>query len=213
MKARVFLGSALILMAWVTTIFALEGAPFIEQLKFEPLRPMTGDTLKLAIKLGGQALRAEVIWSVDNVEVARSDFDGLSPDVEFKRKIKFGEKITAVATPFDGGGAAGAPKTKSVTVENAPPKISLEDQKIQGATYTAKIVAIDPEGGKLEYAVNQGPPGLTIDQSGNVSWKLSESVSGSSPVIIGVKDDKGSESSIHFSIGIRWQGGQKGSSK
>lgn len=195
-------------LAFVNVTIA-SAAPTIEQMKFDPEQPVTGETLKLVIKIGGDALRAEILWRINDNEVARSDYDGLIPSLKLDHKINVGDKISATATPFDAIGTAGKTETKSVTVENAPPTAKLSDQKIIGNVYSAKITATDPEGGPITYSVNQGPDGLAIDQHGNVNWRLLDSTSGNFPVIIGVKDEKNAETLLQFSIGIKWQGGKK----
>ncbi len=95
--------------------------------------------------------------------------------------------------------------TKSVNIINAPPVVKLGEQKLVGNTYTAHLSAEDPEGGPVTFTINEAPSGLTVDANGNITWKVGAGVEGSFPVKISVKDEKGAESIISFTIGLRWQ--------
>jgi hypothetical protein len=187
----------------VTAMAAIE----VESAKFDPERPMTGEPVKLIIKLGGEALRAEVTWLVNDTDGGKSDYDGLAPYVELDRKVTAGDKVTATVKPFDAVGATGKEVTKSVTIVNAPPNVKLADQKLADRMYTAKVYATDPEGGAVSYAVAEGPAGLAIDQNGNVTWRINDGVSGNFPVRISVKDEQGAEAILQYNIGLKWQGG------
>ncbi len=182
--------------------------PQVAEIRFSPEFPMTGDTLNLIIKLAGSALRAEIVWKVDGVEVERGDYNGFSPAVEFKKKISAGQQITAEVRAFDANSAAGPIVSKSVVVGTAPPTAELKDQKITPTLYTAQLDAKDPEGGPLTLAIKQGPEGMTIDKSGAIKWPVNENISGTFPVAVSIATAKGAESVLQFNVGLRWQKGR-----
>jgi hypothetical protein len=184
------------------------GPPTVSEAKFDPPKPISGQPIKLDIKLGGTAIRAEVKWSVNDEEVDTSDYDGLGKPVEFKKKTKAGDKVTALVIPFDPMGAPGNKAKKEVVIGSAPPVVKLTGQKIVGHTYTAHIDAVDPQGGPIKFTINQAPEGLTIDAQGDISWKISESITGSFPVIITASDEKGASTMVSFTIDLRWQKGK-----
>lgn len=182
--------------------------PQVAEIRFSPESPVTGDTLNLIVKLEGSALRAEVAWKVDGVEVERGDHNGFAPSVEFKRKLSSGQKITAEVKAFDANSAAGPIMTKSVVVGAAPPTAELKDQKITPTMYTAQLDAKDPEGGPVKLAIKQGPDGMTIDKGGAIKWPVNESISGTFPVAVSITTEKGTESILQFNVGLRWQPGR-----
>lgn len=187
---------------------APSGPPAVGETKFEPALPMTGQPVKLQIKLEGTAVRAEVKWSINGQEAEQSDYDGLGKPVELRKKTTAGDKVAVVVTPYDGIGAAGNDAKNEVVIANAPPVVKVGEQKIVGHTYTARVEAEDPQGGTVNFKINQAPEGLSIDSGGNVSWKISESVSGSFPVMITAASEKGGETVVSFTIDLRWQKGR-----
>jgi hypothetical protein len=187
-----------------------EAGPRVKELKFSPERPETGEALKMRIALGGGALRAEVRTSRNNDELGTTYYDGLSDFFEVKDRFKAGDKVKVEVTPFDAQGASGAPMVKTVEIANAPPTAKLVDQKITGNTYTARIEAKDPEGDPITFTVNEGPAGLTVDQKGNVSWKLGETTSGTFPISISVKDSQGAGVVVSYTVGLRREQGRTG---
>jgi hypothetical protein len=46
---------------------------------------------------------------------------------------------------------------------------------------------------------------LTIDNAGNVSWTFDDKIKGANQVMVTARDDKGAETAIQFSVGIRWE--------
>jgi hypothetical protein len=205
-KRITFLNFVVLLMCvWVFSVQAQVSDPGIEEAKFDPERPATGDDLKLVVKLKGSAVRAEIRWSLNGEDAGFSDYAGFGEAAAFPKKINSGDKIVAQVTPFDGYGKAGPVVKSEITVAAAQPIATIKDERIMGNTYTAKVEASDPQGGTLTYSILKGPDGLTVDQSGNVKWQIPEGAGGSTAVLISVKSEKGGESQISYTIGLKWQ--------
>jgi hypothetical protein len=185
-----------------------EGAPRVKELKFSPERPETGDALKMRIALDGGALRAEVKTLKNNDELGTTYYDGLSEFFEIKDRFKAGDQVKVEVTPFDAQGASGPPVVKTVEIVNAPPTAKLMNQKITGSTYTARVEAKDPEGDPITFSVKEGPAGLTVDQKGNVNWTVGDTVSGTFPISISVKDSHGAEVVVSYTVGLRREQGR-----
>lgn len=209
-KSLILFSAILVLSIAVCLSQAFAGAPRISAVVFSPERPNSGTPLKLKIKLDDGAIRAEVKWTVNGQEVKKSDFDGIAPFVEFQEKIKADDVVEAAVTPFDHYGAEGLTVTKSVVIADSPPTMKLMDEKIDGGNYLAVIEFSDPDGGPVTLSVKEGPPGLAIDEKGKITWKLKPGISGSFPVIISGKDEKGSEAILSYSIVLRWEKGKTG---
>jgi hypothetical protein len=207
---RIILFSFVVLLMWapVFSVQAQNSDPGIEEAKFDPERPVTGDNLKLVIKLKGSAVRAEIRWNVNGEDAGFSDYSGFGDSTAFPKKISSGDKIVAEITPFDGYSKAGKVLKLEVVVAPAQPIATIKDERIAGNMYTAKVEASDPQGGALTYTVIKGPDGLTVDKSGAVKWQIPDGATGSNPVLISVKSEKGGESQISYSIGLKWQKGK-----
>lgn len=184
------------------------GPPVVSEAKFDPPQPVAGQPIKLQVKLAGTAIRAEVKWSVNGEEVETSDYDGLGKLVEFNKKTTAGDKVSAVVIPYDPVSAPGTKTKKEIVIGSAPPVVKVSDQKIVGNTYTARVDAQDPQGGPIKFTINQAPEGLSVDSQGNVTWKVSEAVSGSFPVVITASDEKGAKTVVSFTIDLRWKKGK-----
>jgi hypothetical protein len=172
----------------------------VTDLRFDPERPETGANLRAVIKMAG-AVRAEVRWSLNGEEVDLVDFDGLSDHVNFDRPIKSGDKIEVAVTPFDLAQAPGKTVTKEVVCGNAPPNLRLVKQQIVGHNYVAKVEATDPEETPVKLTL-EGPPGMRIDQKGNVLWKIGTRTNGQFQVKITAKDQEGAAAVLSYSIQI-----------
>ncbi len=82
----------------------------------------------------------------------------------------------------------------SVRIGNAPPQVEkLESPRFEDGKYSTRIVASDPEGDPLTFAVVKGPAGLAVDDAGRITWTPGENDLGRQEVVISVKDDSGGE--------------------
>lgn len=184
-----------------------EPVPEVKDLRFEPARPISGDKVKLYIKMEN-AIRAEVRWAVNDGDEHLTDYDGVGDSVELNKSLKSGDTLKAVVTPFDGMANPGKAVTKSVKCFNSPPVLKLAGQKLDGYTYKAKIDVNDPEKGKVTLTV-EGPDGMQIDPEGNVTWRLRKDTEGDFPIKVVAKDEEGAEAVLTYSIRISQRGGRR----
>ncbi len=77
-----------------------EPPPSVREIRFNPENPMTGQPVRLYIKLEGSAIRAEVAWLVNDEEVEKSDYDGISQYVEFPKKSYSGGYANSQGSTF-----------------------------------------------------------------------------------------------------------------
>jgi len=118
---------------------------------------------------------------------------------EFKR----GDKIVAKVTPFDGKDY-GTPKSLSVEIANSTPKITgYKEIKFDGNTYEGRIIAYDPDGDTLAYALKSAPSGMTIDPStGMIKWNVRADFKGKASFKVSVSDGHGGEVSQDLAVEI-----------
>lgn len=183
-----------------------EEEPQASDLRFEPARPLTGDTIKLYITLKN-AVRAELKWRVDDGDEQLTDYDGVSGYVEFDKSFNAGDTLKVSLTPFTGTGESGKTVTKSVTVYNSPPILKLVSQDLKGQTYEAKIDVTDPEKGKVTLKVD-GPEGMIINDNGNITWRIKKGVEGNFPVKVTAKDEQSAEAVLTYAVRIRQSSGK-----
>lgn len=188
------------------TMSEAQPVPTIAAVSFEPYRPVTGDRLKLEVKLGENALRAEVQWSVNGEEVQLSDVDEFDQRVELDRIVRAGDRIKVAVTPFDAEGVPGKTGSKTILVGNAGPVVKLGEQKIVGDTYRVRLEVIDPEGEEVSLKLKQGPPGMKINPDGLITWKFGKDTSGKFDVKVSARDKRGAEAVIMYTFTIRRSG-------
>lgn len=201
-----FMGVVAAVMAFWGSAMAEEatdrpGAPTVTDARFDPPQPETGSKLKLHLTLQG-AVRAEVRWSINGEEVELADYDGQAGFVTLGKPIKADDRISVSIIPYDASAAPGAEVTKKVVCQNAPPVLRVASQNLVGDDYRAKIEVRDPENDPVTLSL-QGPPGMTIDPKGNISWRIDRTTAGSFTVVVTGKDDKGGQGVLTYSIGIR----------
>jgi hypothetical protein len=197
---------------WVATAQATEEesrTPKVRDLRFDPARPETGKKLLVRMNLHNAA-RAEISWSKNGEDIGLADFSGMADYITFPQAIKSGDTIKATVTPFNEFGQAGETSDIEVVCQNAPPSISLLDQSLDGELYKARVKAEDPDGGAVTLTLVEGPQGLNLDPNGNITWKFAKGASGSFPVKVSAKDERGAEAILSYTIGIRQQIGPAG---
>jgi hypothetical protein len=153
------------------------------------------------------AVRAELKWKVDDGDEQLMDYDGVSGYVKFDKTFKAGDTLNVSVTPFTGTGESGKTVTKSLKIYNSPPILKLASQDIKGQTYEAKIDVIDPEKGKVTLQVD-GPQGMTIDDNGNIIWRIKRGVQGNFRVKVTARDEQGAQAVLTYAVRIRQSGGK-----
>ncbi|MFH0821971.1 MAG: putative Ig domain-containing protein [Pseudomonadota bacterium] len=169
---------------------------------FEPSPPRSGAPVKLRIRLGGNAIRAEVKWFINGEEVGVTDFDGVGPSVVLEQTMKIGDKIRAEVVPYDAYGNSGSPAVLDAECQNSAPDLKLTSQKLDGLMYTAKIKATDPEGSPVTLTLHKSPEGMTIDADGTIKWRITNETSGAFEVEVLGRDEQGAEAVASYTFNI-----------
>ena len=109
-----------------------------------------------------------------------------------------------VLTVSDGRGGV-AIQTYTVYAQlatNRPPRISSTPiyRGKPGVSYQYNVIATDPDGDALTYALTQGPAGMTMSATGLVSW--STPVNGNHDVVVTVSDPHGAYVSQSYVLKI-----------
>jgi hypothetical protein len=135
-------------------------------------------------------------WSVNGNEMLE-DEPVLTAD-----KFKRGDRILLTVTPYDSFGQGEPFVSRELVIPNAAPRITSTPPPMEkGSDYSYQVVAVDPDGDLVTFALAAGPPGMTIGEtSGLLAWKLSKADAGAYEIEIVAKDSEGLKSTQKFTL-------------
>jgi hypothetical protein len=133
-------------------------------------------------------------WTVNKV------FAG--EESRFNQELKRGDIITVEITPYDAEDYG-----KSIKLErevfNSLPVISERSSSFDGETYIYQIAATDPDNDKLTFTLEEGPAGMSVDQSsGIITWDAGPGKTGIYDVKVSVSDNHGGKILVPFTTVI-----------
>ena len=173
--------------------------PQLIDLSFSPALPMTGDRIKAVVNVfdpDGDNITLRYSWSINGEPVQESE------DPVLRHTVREGDRIDLTVTASDEESKS-QPISGMVFVGNSPPDAQVEQQRLVGDLYVAHIHGSDPEGNKLTFALKEAPPGMKIDKNtGLIKWKIEKGVQGEFPVEVSVKDAKGAETLVSYTVKI-----------
>jgi hypothetical protein len=91
--------------------------------------------------------------------------------------------------------------SNTISVVNSPPMIEPvhASNLLEGGRYETTIVAKDPDGDSVSFALEQGPEGMTLDpKSGLLRWVPPKEMRQPVHIVIAASDDEGLESRLSF---------------
>ena len=138
-------------------------------------------------------------WYVDNKLVSNEPM--LSGQL-----LETGRNVRVELVPFDGDTVGDRFEiTRPVVVQNNPPKIiGTPTPIIEDTIVTCKINVEDPDGDKLTYSIEKGPSGMTIDNTGEIKWVFSQSITDTTfNIVVKVTDSRGAGEEIRIPLKIR----------
>jgi hypothetical protein len=170
-----------------------------------PKQPVTGDRLKLTVKIKDSFVRAEAKWSVNGSVVQEDMFSTIEQESELNKDLKADDKVEVEVKVQDV--TTGDTLKKHVTkvvYRNGPPILELVDQQVDNNMYTATIKAQDPEGDKFTLKLKKGPKGMKLEPDGKIYWKVDRDTKGKFNVVVAAKDENGKETELSFNFSLRW---------
>jgi len=152
----------------------------------------------VTVDVDGDAVELRYEWLVNDKEDLFSTDETLSAD-----RYRKGDRIQIRITPFDGFDEGSNFISQLLTIPNTPPHIvSTPPAEFTDSDYLYPVEAVDPDGDKLIYRLEEAPKGMNIDKKGVLSWSLSEAERGDYPIKITVEDSDGAKATQSFSITI-----------
>ncbi len=112
--------------------------------------------------------------------------------------------FTARVIVSDDDGATATDTVTIVVEENSPPVITSTPVTVVGAGehYSYQVVASDPDGDPITFALETGPDGMSISDTGLVEWDPTMDDIGDHEVAIVVSDDKGATARQSFTLTV-----------
>ena len=155
------------------------------------IQPKTADA-------DGDTVELRYQWYVNGEEDLFSIGETLAPD-----RYSKGDSLQVKITPFDGYDEGYTFESAPFVVPNAPPMISSKPpEAFETLEYLYPVQAVDPDGDKLSYRMEQGPESMSIDETGKVSWNLTGVKPGEYPIKITVEDSDGGKVTQSFTINL-----------
>ena len=146
----------------------------------------------------GDEVELRYQWLINDEEDLFSTDETLAAD-----RYRKGDRIQIRITPFDGFDEGSKFISQVLTIPNTPPRIvSSPPTEFTDSDYMYPVEAVDPDGDKLIYRLEEAPKGMNIDKKGVLSWSLSEAKRGNYPIKITVEDPDGGKATQSFSITI-----------
>jgi Putative Ig domain len=149
--------------------------------------------------LDGDDVSFRYLWTVNGEEVG-----GLEENVLPGDQLKKGDRVTFTVIPNDGY-ADGNPYVCSefVIPDAAPRFISKHPLEFQGHVYLYEARAEDPDGDDLQYLLEDGPEGMTVEPStGLLRWDVAAGSAGQHHVKIAARDDEGLQATQDFVLTV-----------
>ncbi|MCC5876636.1 MAG: hypothetical protein JJU11_10500, partial [Candidatus Sumerlaeia bacterium] len=88
--------------------------------------------------------------------------------------------------------------------ENGPPVIAStpEEYVLEGEDYVYQVVATDPDGDPITFALLDGPVGMTISSTGLVEWLSADTYDFADLVVIEASDNQGNSATQSFPVAL-----------
>ena len=174
-------------------------SPLIRSIRFTPSVPSRLDTLHVlvdAVDPDGDPVRLSYDWFVDGRELFGNPGDTLEL-ADYPRGTRIAVRISA-----SDGINESVSMSDEVEVANATPRFVTRPEKVRRID-GFKVVAEDPDGDELKWAVDGGPPALTIDAKGVLHWKGStEDKGGHFDVKVTASDDAGGTATMELPLDV-----------
>jgi Putative Ig domain len=115
-----------------------------------------------------------------------------------------GDRVTVEVVADDGDSRSPALRSDPLQLDNHPPQFTSQplSPRPTDLEYHYQALAADPDGDALKYQLDQGPNGMTVDDSGNLAWSLptGDERRGDFPVTIRATDPGGMQATQQFTI-------------
>lgn len=144
-------------------------APAISAVKFQSPKLISGQDLTvipIAEDLDGDPIEYKYEWVVDGVlleEFTEATLPG--------HLLKKGTQVALAVTPYDNFSEGTTFQGLNFFIPNSPPSIISQPPPLSSDNYVYNVEAVDPDGDELNFKLNKGPDGMTINpKTGTLNW-------------------------------------------
>ena len=179
-----------------------EGLGFPKGVVVSPKLPTVEDTLEAIAPLPeGSDSFSEVsfTWYVNGVRVSGVTRSLLKPGAGGFRS---GDTVYVVARIENLEGHSAEGTSKTIEIVNAKP-VMLSDVRNASGLNGLRLKAEDPDGDKLRWSVEAGPPGISIEPNGRIRVRavdLKKAFSGE--VVFVAEDPDGARAELHIPVAV-----------
>lgn len=196
----------------ITATLEIDGAEFSEEVVIGNTQPQVlglslveapgaGKDMVLSPRtedIDGDEVELSYRWSINDEPVDQIEDERLPGDLLHKN-----DRIGLEILPFDGVEEGPLFRTEPLVVPNSPPTItSVPPDQLQGQVFLYQVQAFDPDADPVEYSLDQGPDGMTLDAAGLLQWTLPENAAGEHAVAVRVTDAEGAYVVQQFNLTV-----------
>ena len=184
-------------------IKVINSSPVIKSINILPFPPFKDSHLKVNVEAydpDNDSVRLTYKWFKNDAEIF-GEYENELNNVELKK----GDKVFVEVTASDGESEERPYRSNNISISNTPPNIVSDPPGFFGNDniYTYQVVAKDLDNDPLTYETISAPQGMTIDQnSGLISWNISEKDIGEVKVEVAAKDNDGGKGLQRFILKI-----------
>lgn len=180
-------------------VVAVNALPGVIDVRLEPQAPTAGSTVRAitqALDPDGDPVTLKYRWYVNDAVVP-----GEGESLTLKG-VKKGSWIHVTVTPNDGAADGAWKESPRYQVVNAPPVVNNAAPTSMPVSrlLTHTIVAEDPDGDPLTYALVSGPAGCVLSGA-TLTWQVADSDMGrTSKFVIRISDDDGASTVLTMTL-------------
>lgn len=176
--------------------------PVVTSVRLEPTGAHKGDRLRALVEAADadhDAIQYVYRWWRNQRLEQETEVSELDTD-----QLTRGDVIAVEVTPTDGTSRGKALASEPLVLANSPPRISSTPSlTINPEQYQYTVLATDPDGDFLNFTLEQGPPGMTIDRTtGQLRWHQPGVAKGVQRVRVVVEDGHQGEAFQEFDLSV-----------
>jgi translation initiation factor IF-1 len=176
--------------------------PVMRSVRMEPTTAHRGDRLRVQVEASDpdhDPIVYKYRWFRNQRLERETEEAELATD-----DLSRGDTIAVEVIPWDGAVHGRSLASEPLTLGNSPPKItSRPPLTTEPERYQYTVLAADPDGDFLNFTLEQGPAGMTMDRTtGRLTWPHPEQARGPQRVRILVDDGHRGEAFQEFEIAV-----------
>jgi hypothetical protein len=176
--------------------------PVVTSVRLEPTGAHKGDRLRALVEAADadhDPINYVYRWWRNQRLEQETEVSELDTD-----QLTRGDVIAVEVTPTDGTGRGKPLASEPLVLANSPPRISSTPSlTINPEQYRYTVLATDPDGDFLNFTLEQGPPGMTIDRTtGQLVWHRPGVAKGVQRVRVVVEDSHQGQAFQEFDLSV-----------